>query len=133
LDLLKDWASGWKWNRPFKIHDPMNLIWLCHTHNEAFDCHKFSLTLGGLDNSVRFVSFDQSFDDLVEQANQRLSDASQPFYDMSYVSRRAIGMRLFQAQKKGHFINHNDHRAWETVVRLSVAASAKLEDSDNDE
>lgn len=45
------------------------------------------------------------------------------FYDMSYVSRRAVGMRLYKAQQTGHYFDHNDPDAWQTVVRLSNAAS----------
>ena len=52
LDALKNWSAGQGWKRPFKIHDPMNLIWLCHSHNLAFDRHEFGLTLGALDNRV---------------------------------------------------------------------------------
>ena len=115
------------------MHDPMNLIWLCHTHSIDFDRHMFGLTLGGLDNSVRFISFDESYRELVDQANKRLSDTAEPYYDMSYVSRRAIGMRLFQAQKRGHFANHDDPHAWETVVRLSATASANADDSDDED
>lgn len=110
LDLLKDWTAGWKWSRPFRMHDPMNLVWLCHTHNIDFEHHMFGLTLGGLDNSVRFISFDESYRELVDQANNRLSDKVETYYDMSYVSRRAIGMRLFQAQKRGHFVSDQAER-----------------------
>ena len=117
------YANGLGWNRPFKIHDPMNLIWLCHAHNLAFDSHCFGLTLMGLDSSVGFCSYKTDYDELVSRANQRLQNVNEPFYDMSYVSRRAIGMRLFKAQEAGHFLNHGDIGAWETVVRLSAAAS----------
>lgn len=123
FDILKNWMNGLGWNRPFKIHDPMNLIWLCHTHNLAFDSHHFGLTLKGLNNNVGFCSYDCNYDDLVNSANQRLQDDNEPFYDMSYVSRRAVGMRLFKAQEAGHCLNHDDTGAWETVVRLSAAAS----------
>ena len=101
----------------------MNLIWLCHAHDLAFDSHCFGLTLTGLDSSVGFCSYKRDYDELVSSANQRLQDANEPFYDMSYVSRRAIGMRLFKAQEAGHYLNHEDTGAWETVVRLSAAAS----------
>ena len=123
FDITKSWSKGLGWNRPFKMHDPMNLIWLCHKHNVAFDAHCFGLTLAGLDNSVCFCSYVDEYADLVNSANQRLLDNTQPFFDLSYVSRRAIGLRLFKAQAAGHFLNHSDIHAWETVVRLSAAAS----------
>jgi len=132
LDILKDWANGLGWNRPFKIHDPMNLIWLCHTHNLAFDSHQFGLCLGGLDNNIRFCSYSDEFNDLVKSANERLQDTSQPFFDMSYVSRRAVGMRIYKAQQNGHFLNHSDPEAWKVVVQLSNAASMHG-DSDGDD
>ena len=123
LDILKGWTEGRGWRRPFKIHDAMNLVWLCHTHSLAFDSHQFGLCLGGLDNSIRFCSFSDEYNDIVQSANERLQDTSQPFFDMSYVSRRAVGMRLYKAQQSGHYFNHNDPDAWQTMVRLSNAAS----------
>ena len=118
------------WRRPFEIRDAMNLIWLCHTHSLAFDSHQFGLCLGGLDNSIRFCSFSDEYNDLVQSANERLQDTSQPFFDMSYVSRRAVGMRLYKAQQGGHYFNHDDPDAWQTVGRLSNAAS--LNDGEDD-
>mmetsp|Transcript_23737 Transcript_23737/g.36034 ORF Transcript_23737/g.36034 Transcript_23737/m.36034 type:complete len:316 (-) Transcript_23737:1586-2533(-) len=132
LDILKGWTEGRGWNRPFKMHDAMNLIWLCHTHNLAFDSHQFGLCLGGLDNSIRFCSFSDEYKDLVNSANERLQDTSQPFFDMSYVSRRAVGMRLYKAQQSGYYFNHNDPDAWQTVVRLSNAASMKEGEDDTE-
>ena len=29
LVTLRDWRDGHRWKRPFEIHGPMNLIWLC--------------------------------------------------------------------------------------------------------
>jgi hypothetical protein len=112
----------------------MNLIWLCHTHNLAFDRHEFGLSLGGLDNRVVFHSSLESYAQLVADANARLADPSQPFFDMSYVSRRAIGMRLCKAQSAGYFANHNNTDSWKAVVALSAAASLKHgSDSDDEE
>ena len=133
LDILKGWTEGRGWRRPFKIHDAMNLIWLCRAHNLAFDSHQFGLCLGGLDNSIRFCSFSDEYNDLVQTANARLLDTSQSFYDLSYVSRRAVGMRLYKAQQTGHYFNHNDPDAWQTVVRLSNAASILNEGEDEDD
>ena len=133
FDTLKNWSAGFGWKRPFKIHDPMNLIWLCHAHNLAFDRHEFGLSLGGLDNSVVFFSCLDEYAQLVADANARLADPAQPFYDMSYVSRRAIGMRICKAQRAGHFNQHSNPDAWETVVALSAAASLKHEKDSDDE
>eukprot|EP00339_Tiarina_fusa_P026794 CAMPEP_0117032336 /NCGR_PEP_ID=MMETSP0472-20121206/23187_1 /TAXON_ID=693140 ORGANISM="Tiarina fusus, Strain LIS" /NCGR_SAMPLE_ID=MMETSP0472 /ASSEMBLY_ACC=CAM_ASM_000603 /LENGTH=336 /DNA_ID=CAMNT_0004740945 /DNA_START=65 /DNA_END=1075 /DNA_ORIENTATION=- len=133
LDALKNWSEGFGWKRPFKIHEPMNLIWLCHTHNLAFDRHEFGLSLGGLDNSVVFFSCLKEYAQLVADANARLADPAQPFYDMSYVSRRAIGMRICKAQIAGYFIDHGNPNAWEAVVALSAAASLKPKDDSDDE
>jgi HNH endonuclease len=132
LDVLRNWAAGHGWKRPFKIHDPMNLIWLCHAHNVAFDKYKFGLSLGGLDNRVVFFSYNTEYTELVEKANARLADPGQPYYDMNYVSRRAIGMRICKAQAAGCFIDHSNTTSWETVVALSAAASLK-DDSSGDE
>ena len=95
----------------------MNLIWFCHAHNLAFDGHEFGNSLGGLDNSVVFFSCLKEYDQLVADANARLADPAQPFYDMSYVSRRAIGMRICKAQIAGYFIDHGNPNAWEAVER----------------
>lgn len=131
LDILKNWSAGYGWKRPFMMHDPMNLIWLCHTHNLAFDRHEFGLALGGLDNSVIFFSYRDDFTQLVADANVRLADQAQPYFDMSYVSRRAIGMRICKAQAAGHFIDHSNPDMWEAVVGLSAAASLKdVDDSE---
>ena len=133
LDTLKNWCAGHGWNRPFKIHDPMNLIWLCHTHNLAFDRHEFGLSLGGLDSRVVFYSCLEEYAQLVADANARLADPLQPFFDMSYVSRRAIGMRLCKAQSAGYFADHNNTDSWKAVVALSAAASLKHDSDDEDE
>jgi hypothetical protein len=133
LDALKNWSAGLGWKRPFRMHDPMNLIWLCHTHNLAFDRHEFGLTLGGLDNSVVFFSCLDKYTQLVADANTRLADSAQPFYDMSYVSRRAIGMRICKAQNAGYFNDHINPDSWEAVVALSAAASLKHENESEDE
>ena len=133
LDTLKNWRAGFGWKRPFHIHDPMNLIWLCHVHNLAFDRHEFGLSLGGLDNSVVFFSYRDEYNQLIADANARLADPSHPFYDMGYVSRRAIGMRICKAQAAGHFIDHGNPNAWEAVVALSAAASLKPTDESDDE
>jgi hypothetical protein len=111
----------------------MNLIWLCHTHNRAFDQYKFGLSLGGLDNSVVFVSHQDEYTQLVADANARLADPAQPHYDLGYVSRRAVGMRLCKAQNAGYFIDHGNTHAWEAVVALSAAASLKHKSEDEDE
>lgn len=129
LDLYKDWEAGQPhWQRPFEIHGYMNLIWLCHPHNVAFDQHKFGLTLVDLQHSVRFISYDRVFDGLVDAANARLSDTDQPFYDMSYVSKRAIGLRMREAERKGHVVGTALGQTWEAVVGLSETASVGSED-----
>ena len=106
----------------------MNLIWLCHKHNVSFDQHKFGLTLADLQHSVRFVSYDRMFDSLVNTANARLSDPGQPFYDMSYVSKRAIGLRMREAERKGHVVVTALGSTWQAVVGLSETASIGSED-----
>jgi hypothetical protein len=133
LDALKNWSTGDGWKRPFEIHDPMNLIWLCHTHNLAFNRHDFGLSLGGLDSSVVFYSCLEEYAQLVASANTRLADPTQPFFDMSYVSRRAIGMRLCKAQSAGYFVGHDNPDALEAVVGLCAAASLKHESDSDDE
>lgn len=132
LDTLKTWSAGYGWKRPFRIHDPVNLIWLCHTHNLEFDQHKFGLSLGGLDNSVVFFSCLDEYTKPVIDANARLADSMQPYYAMSYVSRRVIGMRLCSAQKAGYFIDHNNPDGWEAVTALSAAASLKTENNSDE-
>ena len=89
-----------------------------------FDQHKFGLTLIDLKHSVHFVSYDRMYDNIVNSANTRLADTNQPFYDMSYVSKRAIGMRLRlrEAERKGHVIQ-TALGTWEAVVGLSETAS----------
>ena len=124
-----DWEAGQpRWQRPFEINGYMNLIWLCHRHDVAFDQHKFGLTLVDLQHSVRFISYDRTFDSLVYAANARLSDTDQPFYDMTYVSKRAIGLRMREAERKGHAVESALGRTWEAVVGLSETASVGLED-----
>ena len=86
-----------------------------------------------LDNSVGFCSYDRDYDDLVKAANQRLQDETQTFYNMSYVSRRAVGMRLFKAQESGHCLDDENPGAWEAIVRLSAAASVDQKSSDSEE
>mmetsp|Transcript_25830 Transcript_25830/g.38163 ORF Transcript_25830/g.38163 Transcript_25830/m.38163 type:complete len:147 (-) Transcript_25830:495-935(-) len=109
----------------------MNLIWLCHTHNLAFDAHKFCLKTD-LQNRVFFHAFDHSFGGLVNQANARLIDPDEGVYDMNYVSRRAIGMRILQSQEwSGRYINHDNVDSWKAIVALSSAAS--LAGRSNDE
>ena len=67
-------------------------------------------------------------------ANARLADPAQPFFDMSYVSRRAIGMRLCKAQSAGYyFADHNNTDSWKAVVALSAAASLKHGSYSDDE
>ena len=127
FDYYKNWARGQPhWNRPFEMHGYMNLIWLCHHHNLQFDSHRFGLTLVDLEHTVRFISYDRTFDELVQSANARLGDPNQPFYDMSYLSRRAIGMRMREAKKAGHIVDGN----WEAVVGLSEAASVSHDGGD---
>lgn len=136
LDTLKNWSAGLGWKRPFEMHNPMNLIWLCRSHNLAFDRHEFGLSLGGLDGRVVFFSYLSYLDEygpLVTDANARLADAAQPFYDMSYVSRRAIVMRLCKAQSAGYFVDNGNPQAREAVVALCAAASLKHENDSEDE
>lgn len=132
LDALKNWSAGQGWKRPFNIHDPMNLIWLCHTHNLAFDRYEFGLSLGALDNRVVFYSCLERYAQLVADANARLADPAQPFFDMSYVSRRAIGMRICKTQSAGYFSDHDNTDSRKAVVALSAAASLK-DGSDSDD
>lgn len=87
----------------------------------------------GLDNSVGFCSYDQEYNALVNGANERLQDKNQHFFDMGYVSRRAVGMRMLKAQEAGHFLNHNNTTEWETIVRLSAAASTNGEEDEEEE
>ena len=115
-----------------QIHNPMNLIWLCHTHNLAFDRNEFGLSLGGLDNRVVFYSCLDDYTELVAAANAQLANPAQPFFDMSYVSRRAIRMRLCKAQSAGYFADHQNPDAWKAVVALSAAASLKDENDSDD-
>ena len=86
-----------------------------------------------MDNSVIFFSCLDEYAQLIADANSRLADSMQPFYDMSYVSHRAIGMRLFKAQDAGYFIDHSNPNGSEAVVVLSAAASLKTEDGSEDE
>ena len=51
---------------------------------------------------------------------------------MSYVSRRAVGMRMWKAQESGHYLNHKNTDAWETFVHLSAAASANHDNSEEE-
>ena len=67
------------------------------------------------------------------EANARLDDPTQPFFDMSYVSRRAIGMRLCKAQTAGYFADHDNTDSWQAVVALSAAASLKHGSDSDDE
>ena len=52
---------------------------------------------------------------------------------MSYVSRRAIGMRICKAPNAGYFNDHINPDSWEAVVALSAAASLKHENESEDE
>jgi hypothetical protein len=133
FDVLKGWTGGLGWKRPFGMHDPMNLIWLCRTHNRDFDSHCFGLTLTGLDNAVGFCSYVPKYEALVATANSRLADPNAPFFDLSYVSRRAVGMRIFKAQESGHYLNHDNTSAWETIVQMSAAASVDRESNTSEE
>ena len=102
---------------------------MCYPHNVAFDQHKFGLTLVDLQHSVRFISYDRmSYDGLVDAANDRLSDTDQPFYDMSYVSKRAIGLRMREAERSGRGVVTAIYQSWEAVVGLSESASVGSED-----
>eukprot|EP00977_Amphora_coffeiformis_P017179 scaffold5506_cov159-Amphora_coffeaeformis.AAC.6 len=87
--------------------------------------HKFGLTLVDLHHSVRFVSYDRMYDEIVDSANTWLSDIKQSFYDMSYVSKRAIGLRLREAERKGQVVQTALDPTWEAVVGLSEAASVR--------
>jgi HNH endonuclease len=133
LDMLKTWQNLYEWKRPFRIHEAMNLIWLCHTHHLAFDRHEFGLTLNN--SVVLFSSYQDEYNLLVIEANQRLVDPAQPLYDMSYVSRRAVGMRICKAQwQNTDYFNFDDQDnldAWAVVIDLSYAASLKPEEDDD--
>ena len=133
LEILRDWRDGHNWRRPFEMHGPMNLIWLCHTHSLQFDAHNFCLKID-LHNRALFHAFDNSFDVLVEQANARLLDCNDAYYDMSYVSRRAIGMRILQSQERGgRFIDHDNPDSRKAIVSLSSAASVAARYTDETE
>ena len=131
LETLRDWRDGHKWRRPFEIHGAMNLIWLCHTHKLQFDAHKFCLKID-LQNRVLFHAFDGSFGGLVDQANARLIDPDEGYYDMAYVPRRAIGMRILQSQEQsGRYIIHDNLDSWKAIVALSSAASLADKDEES--
>ena len=135
FDVLKNWIDGRTWKRAFEFNKPMNLILLCHNHNLAFDQYKFCLKVD-LRHVALFHSFgvDDEISDLVEKANERLCDETQPYFDLGYVSRRAIGMRILQAQlKQNRYLDPNNDRSWEPIVNMSRAVSAKSDDDDDDD
>ena len=115
------------------MHGSMNLIWLCHTHNLQFDAHMFCLKID-LQNRALFHAFDNSFDGLVDHANIRLLDPNDDYYDMAYVSRRAIGMRILQSQERsGRYVDHDNLDSWKAIVALSSAASVASRSNDETE
>lgn len=119
--------------RPFEMHGSMNLMWLCHTHKLQFDAHKFCLKID-LQNRALFHAFDNSFDGLVDQANIRLLDPNDDYYDLAYVSRRTIGMRILQSQERsGRYIDHDNLDSWKATVALSSAASVAARSNDETE
>ena len=83
--------------------------------------------------AVFFHAFDEAFGDLVDQANARLVDPGEGYYDMAYASRRAIDMRILQSRERsGRYIDHdNNVDSWKAIVALSSAAS--LAGRSNDE
>lgn len=133
LQVLDNWMKDPKWKRPFEIHGPMNLIWLCHQHNIDFDHHAFCLKVD-MRNRVLFHAFDDDFKSLVASANSRLLDPSQAYFDLDYVSRRAVGMRVLQSQNRANrYVDHSNPNSWEAIVDLSIAASEKEDKEDSDE
>ena len=131
LQVLDNWMKDPKWKRPFEIHGPMNLIWLCHQHNVNFDHHAFCLKVD-MSNRVLFHAFDEDFAGLVASANTRLLDPAQAYFDLNYVSRRAVGMRVLQSQNRANkYVDHSNPKSWEAIVDLSIAASEKGNDSDD--
>lgn len=133
LQVLDNWMKDPKWKRPFEIHGSMNLIWLCHQHNIDFDHHAFCLRVD-ISNRVIFHAFDENFRSVVESANSRLLDPNQVYFNLDYVSRRAVGMRVLQSQNRANkYVDHTNPKSWEAVVDLSLAASERgdsEEDSD---
>jgi len=54
------------------------------------------------------------------------------FYDMSYVSKRAIGLRMREAERNGHVVQNGLGHTWQAVVGLSETASLGTEDEETD-
>jgi len=99
----------------------MNLIWFCHTHNLAFNRHEFCLTTD-MNGNVLFHAFDSGF----EKANERLLDVRQTYYSLDYISKRAVGMRIMQAQlRRSRCLDPKNPSSWQAVVDISLAASEK--------
>lgn len=132
LELITNWTKDPKWVRPFEIHGSMNLVWFCHTHNLAFDGHEFCLKTD-MNGNVFFHAFDPGIENLVKQANERLLDQRQTYYSLDYISRRAVAMRIMQAQlRRNRYLDHKNPSSWQAVVDISLAASEKDTDEDVD-
>ena len=133
LELSTNWMKDPKWARPFEIHGPMNLIWLCHTHNLSFDRHDFCLKID-LNGNVLFHAFGPGLENLVEKANARLLDRRQTYYSLDYISKRAVGMRIMQAQlRRNRYLDHKNPSSWQAVVDISLATSEKGADDEADD
>ena len=133
LQVLDNWMKDSKWKRPFEIHGPMNLVWLCHQHSISFDHHAFCLKVD-MSNRVLFHAFDDDFKGLVASANSSLLDPSQSYLDLNYVSRRAVGMRVLQSQYRANkYVDHSNPKSWEAIVDLSIAASEKGDGESSEE
>lgn len=131
LELITNWMKDPKWERPFEIHGSMNLIWFCRPHHLAFDRDEFCLKTD-LSGNVLFHCFDLGLANLVTKANAKLLDENQQYYSLDYISRRAVGMRILQAQlRKDRYLDHNNPTSWQAVVDISLAASEKGTDDDN--
>lgn len=132
LLVLDNWMKDPKWKRPFDIHGAMNLIYLCHQHHVAFDHHAFCLKVN-MSNQVLFHAFDDRLDSLVASANSRLLDPTQTYFNLDYISRRAVGMRVLQSQSRANrYVDHSNPQSWEATVDLSIAASEKEEEEGSD-
>ena len=59
----------------------------------------------------------QDFLAVIDRIIRRISH-----FFMSYISQRAIKMRMLKAQELSHYLNHDDTDAWKTVVHLCTAA-----------
>jgi len=124
LNLLNNWDDTEVWKRKFKASHEMNMILLCQQHSVKFDAHKFSLVVSPLDNTVKFISHHADFNDIVQQANVRMSHM-----DLSHLSRRGISLRMEKAIESGN-ASCNDWEAWKDMRNFSLNGSVCSEDNE---